>query len=511
MLLSAGSSQSAENIQWEIFSPESNLFCGSGSFRIGAPKWNTLDFHDSLEGCAEACINMEECKFATWRTDTGLGQCNGFTNCDLNENEPNKRFIVIKLLQANPTMKPTAVPTFQPTFEPSSSPIFEPFELTAAPTFEPSSSPTLIPSEPTSAPVKSMVKDAFDQVKLSETRFALPGLIRKAFHDAGHFDQQSGEMRMGCIQHFLSGDNKCPQHNNLHEAESFVDAVIEKVPSLSMADAVQLLGALAVDELAQGTNAPLLYDRVRTGRTDPHESDCLQDRQEMCNNLPAFSTRRHTINDHDDIVESLNDVWEKEISGKMMAENTLSKQDAVALIGAHTVGRHFGFGAWVEQPMIFDNEYFLQLKKIKDWLDSGSELGTGQGHPFGFGVHGDWFQDSARVADPEAPFSGALLMMLDSDIALVVNAPELVEEYASDMMKWRSDFDDAYVIMGELGVTDALEPPTADTAESGRRLLRRAQKQLDEDFEFFQNLQILHEEQTENLAEIHAAGKQMKL
>merc|ERR1711923_377924 len=105
----------------------------------------------------------------------------------------------------------------------------------------------------------------------------------------------------------------------------------------------------------------------------------------------------------------------------MIDVNSLSKQDAVALIGAHTVGRHFSFGHWTRQPNIFDNEYFLQLKRVKDWLDSGNELGQGEqaGNidiPFGF-------KDSEEVQDPEAVMPGSRIMMLDADLALVLNAP----------------------------------------------------------------------------------------
>jgi acetyl esterase/lipase len=87
-----------ENIQWEIFSPESSMFCRGAEYRIGAPGWNALGFQNSLESCAEACINIDECKFASWRTDSGRGQCNGFTFCDLNPNSHQyRRFIIIKL------------------------------------------------------------------------------------------------------------------------------------------------------------------------------------------------------------------------------------------------------------------------------------------------------------------------------------------------------------------------------------------------------------------------------
>jgi len=306
---------------------------------------------------------------------------------------------------------------------------------------------------------------------------------------------------MGCIQNFL-GHPACPQHGHLEDATSVVNAVMNQIPSdmvLSMADAVQLLGALAVDELAQGTGAAALYDRVRTGRLDPTADTCLDD-VHMCNNLPDFFTMPFHSDDHQEIVDSLNDVWVSEIEGKMMNVNTLSKQDAVALIGAHTVGRHFDFGHWTQQPNIFDNEYFLELKRVKNWLDSGKSLGDGRGHPFGNVIFPNWFRDFKFPEDPEAVMPEVGIMMLDADLALVLNAPELVEKYAADNKAWRKDFDDAYIVMGELGFA-SLDPPRQG---SNRRLLQRSEELLDEDFEFFQNLQIQQEEQRKKF---HAAFK----
>jgi len=353
--------------------------------------------------------------------------------------------------------------------------------------------------------LKAAVKAAFDSVKSPENKKALPGLIRKAFHDAGHFDKTSGDVRMGCIQNFLSNPDACPQHKHLEDASSVVNAVMNEIPSnmvLSMADAVQLLGALAVDELAQGTGAAPLYDRVRTGRLDPTAETCIDDIH-MCNNLPDFFTepiRPMGSDDHQLIVDTLNDVWVSEIEGKMMNVNTLSKQDAVALIGAHTVGRHFDFGHWTQQPNRFDNEYFLELKRVKNWLDSGKSLGEGRGHPFSKIAFPNWFADFKFPEDPEAIMSHREIMMLDADLALVLNAPELVEKYAADNKAWRRDFDDAYIVMGELGFS-SLDPPREG---SNRRLLQRSEELLDEDFEFFQNLQIQQEEQRKKF---HAAFK----
>jgi len=536
----------AQTEPWSIVSEESNMFC-NGIKIINT--WNNLGFHNSLETCAEACIEFEGCNFSAWRTDSGQGQCTGYSTCELmlNNNHPDRRWIVIERVVAD---EPALVidqcdpnpcgPNADCTNTPEDN-----FECTCHPGFvmnvgvcdaafvdECDPNPcgqnadctnkedggfdctcqsgfvlngdvceAETTAETTHDVLKSMVKTAFDNVKSPENRNALPGLIRKAFHDAGHFDKSSGEVRMGCIQHFLSGSNACPQHANLEEAEAVLDAVMSQIPSgmLSMADAVQLLGALAVDELAKDTEAPsLLYNRVRTGRVDPQPDECISDKA-MCNNLPAFFTRHHSVEDHEDIVVSLNDVWDSEIQGKMVDVNSLSKQDAVALIGAHTVGRHFEFGHWTQHPNSFDNEYFLQLKRVKDWLDSGKQLGQASDvHPFGFSVRSNWWIDSDKVEDENAAKPESHIMMLDADLALVLNAPELIEKYAADITAWRQDFDDAYIVMSELGFA-SLEPPL-DVAN--RRLLQRAEELLDEDFEFFQNLQILREEQVEK---IHAA------
>jgi len=348
--------------------------------------------------------------------------------------------------------------------------------------------------------LKADVKTAFDEMMSSspERKMVLPALIRKAFHDAGHFDRTNGEVRMGCIQHFLSGNNKCTQHGHLEKADDFVKAVLSKVTPnmvLSVADAVQLLGALAVDELAKGTGALSLYDRVRTGRVDPTAETCIKEK-EMCENLPAFSTKKHSA-EHESIVDSLEDVFKKEVRGKMMRVNSFTKKDAVALIGAHTVGRHFLFGHWTQQPFIFDNEYFVHLNRVKDWLDQGNTFGRGDEVPFGKRVFPTWFMDDKEVEDPDAPLGGfnfKNIMMLDADLTLVLNAGNLIERYANNGKLWRRDFDNAYVKMGELGFV-SLDPPL----DGENRRLLQSEELLDEDFEFFQNLRILQEEQMEKI------------
>jgi len=302
---------------------------------------------------------------------------------------------------------------------------------------------------------------------------------------------------MGCIQHFLSGPAACPQHENFERAEEFRQAVERHLESsgvsFSVADVVQLLGALAVDELAKGTGfEDTLYQRIRTGRVDPTKDECIQDHN-MCQNLPEHSHR--TISDGTrgpGVNILINDVWRTEIQGKMIDTNTLSKRDAVALLGAHTVGHHHTFGAWVKGPMRFDNDYFIQLKKIIDFAPV-VELGEGVGHEYSNRVFPTWFQESSAnqitQAGERAAFKGSRfqgqIMMLDSDMSLVLNAPELVVEYADDLGRWRQDFDNAFVKMGELGFT-----------LNRRRLFDfKSEKQLDEDAEFYQNMELLREQQ----------------
>jgi len=392
---------------------------------------------------------------------------------------------------------------------------------------------------PTTPNLKVAAKEAFDIVKLTTTtiegeafqrKFALPALIRKAFHDAGHFDHEIGEVRLGCIQHFL-GNTMCPQHNHFEKAEDFREQVEAKLEEqnveFSMADVVQLLGALAVDELAQTTGAELLYPKIRIGRSDSTVENCEEDMVEMCNNLPNFAVHSHSHGDcssattcDSQVTNALNAVWESEIEGKMMAVNTLTKVDAVSLIGAHTVGKHAIFGAWVTKPMLFDNDYWVQLQKLKQHLDNDGQFGQDQDHVYSKSIFNDWFQDSTKIdASPTSAlfnefrgiFNGEI-MMLDSDLALILNAPEEVELYAEDLLAWRADFDAAYIKMGELGVTDVLTLPDASVATelsvgASRRTSKRATNP-DEEAEFFQNLELLRQEQLSRANEIHAKAKQ---
>merc|ERR1712200_284052 len=204
---------------------------------------------------------------------------------------------------------------------------------------------------------------------------------------------------------------------------------------------------------------------------------------------------------HSQVTNALNAVWESEIEGKMMAVNTLTKVDAVSLIGAHTVGKHAIFGAWVTKPMLFGNDYWVQLQKLKQHLDNDGQFGQDQDHVYSKSMFNDF----------RGIFNGEI-MMLDSDRALILNAPEEVELYAEDLLAWRADFDAAYIKMGELGVTDVLTLPDASVATElsvgASRITSKRATNPDEEAEFFQNLELLRQEQLSRANEIHAKAKQ---
>merc|ERR1719499_1748110 len=89
--------------------------------------------------------------------------------------------------------------------------------------------------------------------------------------------------------------------------------------------------------------------------------------------------------------------------------------------------------------------------------------------------------------------------MLDSDLTLVLNAPDLVDLYANEPLTWRQHFDAAYIKMGELGNTGGLTNPDAEieaeiTVGSSQKASKRS-RDIDDEHEFFQNLNLLREKQ----------------
>jgi len=383
------------------------------------------------------------------------------------------------------------------------------------------------------AELRKAMRRVFKQVKDSDRtlRLNMPALIRKAFHDAGHFDDKKNkmEMRMGCIKHFFNG--LCPQHNGFENAERFRQEVCNRLRSEgftcpSFPDMIQLLGALAVDEMTRQSphgadfNRASLFDKVPMGRVDASDEVCMRigrhEEEHMCKLLPN-EIGPNKMNRPGPVREALEETFQTEIAGKMIDRNSFSAREAIALIGAHTVGHHHGFGAWVENPMDFDNAYFQNLELI------GNRVGHGKSfrwNPesmdprprYSKSMFSTWFQDFAQVKNSSPQenernfFRGKFgfnnIMMLSADMALITNAWDLVQEFAGSEDAWRRAFDEAYLKMSMLGVDKSTLtfPPAFDL---GRRNLL-SEEDLDREAEFFQNLDIAREETVAELREFHA-------
>jgi len=295
---------------------------------------------------------------------------------------------------------------------------------------------------------------------------------------------------------------------------------------------VQLLGALAVDEMTPASlNRPSLFDQVPMGRVDTTDEVCLRispsDDDHMCKLLPNFqgptkSNRNGGIATRDALMET----FATEIKGKMIDRNSFTEREAVALIGAHTVGHHHGFGAWVEDPMIFNNAYFKNLESVGKVVGNGMDFrwpinANGLTTPrYAKNLFPNWFQDMKQVrnSSPEENerefFRGRIgfnnIMMLNSDMALITDAWNLVEEFAQSENAWRNAFDRAYVKMGTLGVDQStlIFPAQAGVAME-IEVAKVSDEDLDKEAEFFQNLQIAQEETVAKVRELHGTLDQL--
>ncbi|KAF7841199.1 L-ascorbate peroxidase 3 [Senna tora] len=170
---------------------------------------------------------------------------------------------------------------------------------------------------------------------LIANRNCAPLMLRLAWHDAGTYDvkTKTGGPN-GSIRHeeeLAHGAN-----NGLKKAIEFCEEVKAKCPKISYADLYQLAGVVAVEV----TGGPTI-DFV-PGRRDSN----------VC-------PREGRLPDAKQGVPHLRDIFYR---------MGVSDKDIVALSGGHTLGRahpeRSGFdGPWTEDPLKFDNSYFVELLK----------------------------------------------------------------------------------------------------------------------------------------------------
>ncbi|KAI4350280.1 hypothetical protein L6164_004750 [Bauhinia variegata] len=183
--------------------------------------------------------------------------------------------------------------------------------------------------------LKEIDKARRDLRALIASRNCAPIMLRLAWHDAGTYDAKTktggpnGSIRNE--EEYSHGSN-----NGLKKAIDWCEEVKAKHPKITYADLYQLAGVVAVEV----TGGPTI--EFTPGRRDSN----------IC-------PREGRLPDAKLGVSHLRDIFYR---------MGLSDKDIVALSGGHTLGRahpeRSGFdGPWTQEPLKFDNSYFVELLK----------------------------------------------------------------------------------------------------------------------------------------------------
>lgn len=246
---------------------------------------------------------------------------------------------------------------------------------------------------------KSLEKEGYDDGSYA------PVLIRLAWHSSGTYDKASNTGGSnGATMRFQPEAKHC-ENPGLHNGRDFLEPIKKKFPWISYSDLWTLAGVAAVQEMG-GPKIPW-----RPGREDkPVESTPPDGR------LPHAPLGADHIRD-------------------VFYRMGFNDQEAVALIGAHAVGRchtnYSGFdGPWTHTPTMFTNQFFTLLLD-ESWVPKKWE------GPF-------------QYVDKNSNS----LMMLPTDYALVKDSAfkKHVQTYAKDQDKFFKDFAAAFGTLIELGV-----------------------------------------------------------
>ncbi|KAF9622815.1 hypothetical protein IFM89_034050 [Coptis chinensis] len=183
--------------------------------------------------------------------------------------------------------------------------------------------------------LKEIEKARRDLRALISSRNCAPIMLRLAWHDAGTYDVNT---KTGGPNGSIRNDEelKHSANNGLKIAIDLCEPVKKRHPKITYADLYQLAGVVAV-EITGGPTIDFVPGR-KDSKVSPNEG-----------RLPDAKKG----------VQHLRDIFYR---------MGLSDKDIVALSGAHTLGRahpeRSGFeGAWTEEPLKFDNSYFVELLK----------------------------------------------------------------------------------------------------------------------------------------------------
>ncbi|KAL1215579.1 L-ascorbate peroxidase 5, peroxisomal [Cardamine amara subsp. amara] len=182
--------------------------------------------------------------------------------------------------------------------------------------------------------LKEIEKTRRDLRALISSRNCAPIMLRLAWHDAGTYDAKKKTGGPNGSIRFKEELNRA--HNKgLEKAVAFCEEVKAKHPRVSYADLYQLAGVVAV-EVTGGPTIPFTPGRKDADSADDGE---LPNPNEGASHLRTLFSRMG-----------------------------LSDRDIVALSGGHTLGRahkeRSDFeGPWTQDPLKFDNSYFVELLK----------------------------------------------------------------------------------------------------------------------------------------------------
>jgi hypothetical protein len=194
----------------------------------------------------------------------------------------------------------------------------------------------------------------------SNPKFAAQ-VLRMSFHDAGTFSSATGQSGAnGCLLNdpeFIS--NAAPENGGLREPvgklkaikDTWESALSNKCVRVSSADMIQYAALFAVVHTLPGADQEVHEHKLsqfRWGRQD--EANC---NVETTKNLPGFQHRGTGLATAD--LKGRLEHSGQEIFSKMVVGNGFTARQAVALIGAHTIGQtrsQFGGGSfagpWVD-------------------------------------------------------------------------------------------------------------------------------------------------------------------
>jgi len=116
--ISSPTSSPVVHNDYEVFSTRRRRVCDNPGLLSG--RWNTLGNQNSLEDCANACLNRVGCEFVAYRHDTGLGQCSAFSSCVLRDSTG--EFTILEITEDTTEPETTALPSTMPTDSPIESP-----------------------------------------------------------------------------------------------------------------------------------------------------------------------------------------------------------------------------------------------------------------------------------------------------------------------------------------------------------------------------------------------------